>query len=106
MRADTLSDTIREVPWDEDPEDRNSDGWELERPDDLRYYRNYYPQHAPSFFRRFMEMIQTLEVIPSGCEQFERQYYGSERPEIVSSIPTLRTSRSADESLTSSARSC
>lgn len=36
MKADTVSDTFREVPWDEDPEDRNPDGWELERPDDLR----------------------------------------------------------------------
>ncbi|KAK2595886.1 hypothetical protein N8I77_013677 [Diaporthe amygdali] len=70
------------IPWDEDPDDRNPDGWELERPDDLRYYRNYYPQHAPSFFRRFLEKIETLEVIPSGCEQFERQYYGPEQPQI------------------------
>ncbi|ROV86863.1 hypothetical protein VMCG_10809 [Cytospora schulzeri] len=77
-----MSDTIRVIPWDEDPEDINPDGWELERPDDPRYYRNYYPQHAPSFFHRFMEKIETLEVIPSGCEQFERQYYGSELPEI------------------------
>lgn len=79
---DVRENTIREIPWDEGPEDRNPDGWELERPDDLRYYRNYYPQHAPSFFRRFLDKIETLELIPSGCEQFERQYYGSERPGI------------------------
>lgn len=41
------------------------------------------PQHAPSFFRRFLDKMETLDVIPSGCEQFERQYYGPERPEIV-----------------------
>lgn len=91
-----MPDTIREIPWDEDPEDRNPDDWELEQPDNLRYYRNYYPQHAPSFFRRFLQKIETLELIPSGCEQFERQYYGSEWPEIVSSILAWRDSHSAN----------
>lgn len=46
-----------------------------------------------------MQKIETLEVIPSGCEQFERQFYGSERPGIVSSIPASRALHSANNSL-------
>lgn len=107
FKADVLvSDTIREVPWDKDPEDCNPNGWEPERPDDPRYYRNYYPQHAPTFLRRFIGRIKALEVIPSGCVQFERQYYGSQQPEIVSSIPALQAQPLGDTFPSALAGSC
>lgn len=43
-----------------------------------------------------MENVETLEVMPSGCEQFERQYYGSQRREIVNSMVAERASHQAN----------
>lgn len=66
------------------PEYVNPEGYPLERPDDPMHYRNHYTQNAPSYLRRLIEKIQSLELIPAGTPGFGREYHGDEDAVVVS----------------------
>ncbi|TGO22516.1 hypothetical protein BPAE_0164g00030 [Botrytis paeoniae] len=64
---DTIENTIRVVHIvDDGPDVSNPPNTPLERPDDLDYYRNYWPRHAPSFLRMQLNRIKALDAIPPG----------------------------------------
>jgi hypothetical protein len=65
------------------PDYVNPEGWVLERPEEPLYYRNYYTQDAPSYFRSLNEKIHSLQLIPEG-RKFSRQFHGDEHPGLVS----------------------
>jgi hypothetical protein len=50
----------------EGADDLNPPDAPLERPDDLDYYRNYWPRHAPTWLRRQLNRIKALDIIPPG----------------------------------------
>lgn len=50
------------------------DGPHIERPDNMWYYRNYYPKHAPSYLKNFLKTVQSLELIPSSTNWFGSEY--------------------------------
>jgi hypothetical protein len=80
------------------PEYVNPEGTVLERPEEPMHYRNYFTQDAPSYFRKLVDDIRSLKLIPSGESNFERQYHGDEDPEVVSSTqkPTWKKNGSAN----------
>lgn len=60
-------DTIRVVSiTDDGPDVSNPPATPLERPNDVGYYRNYWPRHAPSFLRMQLNRIKALDAIPPG----------------------------------------
>ncbi|KAF7928303.1 hypothetical protein BELL_0655g00070 [Botrytis elliptica] len=64
---DTIENTIRVVPiTDDGPDLSNPPNTLLERPNDVVYYRNYWPRHAPSFLRMQLNRIKALDAIPPG----------------------------------------
>ncbi|KAF7936014.1 uncharacterized protein EAE98_002233 [Botrytis deweyae] len=59
--------TIRVVSiTDDGPDLSNPPNTPLERPNDVVYYRNYWPRHAPSFLRMQLNRIKALDAIPPG----------------------------------------
>lgn len=50
------------------------------------HYRNYHTQDATSYFEGLIAKIRSLDLIPYGGGQFEREFYGDEYPEVVSTL--------------------
>lgn len=65
------------------PEVANPEGTPLERPWEPMHYRNYHAQDATSYFQDLIAKIRSLDLIPYGGGQFEREFYGDENPEVV-----------------------
>jgi hypothetical protein len=57
-------DTIRIVYTQDGADELNPPDTPLERRDDLYYYRNYWPRHAPTWLRRQLNRIKALDIIP------------------------------------------
>ncbi|KAF8859498.1 hypothetical protein BDZ45DRAFT_725250 [Acephala macrosclerotiorum] len=79
---DVKDNTVRMLDSADSPEYTNPEGTVLERPDDPNHYRNYYTQHAPTYFRRLIEKIQKLDLIPAGTQGLGREYHGDEDAEV------------------------
>lgn len=65
------------------PEVANPEGTPLERPLEPGHYPNFLA-HATSYFEGLIVKIRSLDLIPYGGSQFERDFYGDEEPEIAS----------------------
>lgn len=66
------------------PEVANPEGTPLERPLEPEHYRNYLAHDATSYFEGLIAKIRSLDLIPYGGGQYERQFYDDEYPEVVS----------------------
>lgn len=70
------------------PEVANPEGTPLERPWEPEHYRNYHAQDATSYFEGLIAKIRSLDLIPYGGVQYERQFYDDGCLEVVSSPRT------------------
>lgn len=87
-----MTDTVRIIDNNDRPEVANPEGTPLERPWEPEHYRNYHPQDATSYFEGLIAKIRSLDLIPHGGGQYEREFYGDEYPEVVSTSRTDRDS--------------
>lgn len=68
------------------PEVANPDEAPLERPEEPLHYRNYHAQDATSYFEDLIAKIRSLNLIPYGCDDYSREFYGDAYPEVVSAF--------------------
>lgn len=79
-----MTDTVRMLDNNDSPEVASPEGTPLERPWELEHYRNYHAQDATAYFEGLIAKIRSLDLIPYGGGQYERQFYNDECPEVVS----------------------
>lgn len=81
-----MIDTVRILDNNDSPEVANPEGTPLERPLEPGHYRNFLAQDATSYFEGLIVKIRSLDLIPYGGGQFEREFYADEESEIASAL--------------------